>query len=109
MIKGFEHPNSINSYDVTEIKNRYCVDFGIDHIYYDYDETGTILMDFEKEDLDKIPFKNPHIITMTYTSEDRLRNILQQNNLLKGIYVDNDHGLIIPIEEFVKLGMPLKK
>lgn len=108
MIKAFEHPNSISSYDVTEIKNRYCVDFGTDHIFYDYDETGTILMDYEKEDIDKIPFENPHIITMTYTSEERLKNILQQKDFLKGIYIDNDYGLLVPKEEFVNLGMPIK-
>lgn len=107
-IKASQHSNSINCYDVSEIKNRYCVDFGTDHIFYDYDEAGTILMDFEKEDLGKIPFEDPHIITMTYTSEERLKNILQQNNFLKGIYVDNDYGLIVPIEEFIKLGMPIK-
>ena len=65
-------------------------------------------MDFEKKDLDKIPFRNPHIITMKYTSEECLKNILQQNNFPKEIYVDNDYGLIIPIEEFVMLGMPSK-
>ncbi len=108
-IKAFKHPNSINCYDVTEIRNRFCVDFGTDHIFYDYNETGTILMDYKKEELEKMPFKNPHVITMTYTSEKRLKNILQQKNFLEGIYVDNDYSLIIPIEEFVKLGMPIKK
>lgn len=108
-IKAFKHPNSINCYDVAEIKNRYCVDFGTDHIFYDYDETGIIYMDFEKEDLDKIPFKKPNVITMTYTSEERLKNILQEKNFPKGILVDNDYGLLIPIEKFVKLGMPMRK
>lgn len=107
-IKAFEHPNSINCYDVAEIKNRYCVDFETDHIFYDYDEDGSILMEFEENGLKKIPFKNPHIITLTYTSEERLKNVLKQNVFLKGIYIDNDYGLIVPIEEFIKLGMPIK-
>jgi len=105
VIKSINHPNSIRCY-VTEIKNRYCVDFGTDHIFYDYVEKETVLMDYEKNDLEKIPFKNPHFIIMTYTSEERLKNILKQNIFPKGIYVDNDFGLIVPIEEYIKLGMP---
>ena len=107
VIKAIKHPNSIRCYDVTEIKNRYCVDFGTDHIFYDYEETETVLMDYEKDHLKKIPFENPHFIIMTYTSEERLKNILKQNILPKGIYVDNDFGLIIPLEEFIKLGIPM--
>lgn len=108
VIKAIKHPDSIRCYDVNEIKNRYCVDFGTDHIFYDYDETGSILRDYERKDLKKIPFKNPHIIIMTYTSEERLRNILQHSIFPKGIYVDNDFGLIIPMEEYVRLGMPTR-
>ena len=106
-IKSIEHTNSINNYDVPEIKNRYCVDYGMDHVFYDYD--NSIIKDYEKVDLNKIPFSSPHFIVMIYKSEDRMRSILCQENFLKGIYVDNDYGLIIPIEDFIELGMPIDK
>ena len=46
---------------------------------------------------------------MVYTSEERMKNVIQQDNFPRGIYVNNDYGLIVPIEEFIKLGMPVDK
>ena len=37
---------------------------------------------------------------MTYTSEELMKGILLQDNFLKDIYIDDDQGSIIPIEEF---------
>ena len=101
-IKKIKHYNSVSSYDVDE--TRYCVDYGIDHVFYDYDES---VEDYEKEELSIIPFHDPHFITMIYTSEERLKCILQQEDFLKNIYIDNDHGIIVSIEKFIKMGMPL--
>jgi len=106
IIKAINHKDCIRCCDVDE--NRFLVDFGTDHIFYDYDVTQTTLMEYEKDELEKIPFKNPRIIIMTYTSEERLKDILKQNDFPKGIYVDNDFGLIVPLEEFIKLGIPLE-
>ncbi len=103
-IKAIEHYDSINSYDVTEIKGRYCVDYGKDHIFYDYN--NNIISDFEEDDLKKIPYLKPHFITMVYRLEERMKKVIQQENFLKDIYVDNDHGLIVPIKEFIQLDMP---
>lgn len=91
---------------MVEIKGRHCVDYGTDHVFYDCG--ANLIEEYEKEDLPKIPFNNPNFIMMVYTSEDRVKKVLQQNNFLKGIYVDNDHGLIVPIEEFIHLGMPVQ-
>jgi hypothetical protein len=104
-VKSIEHYESISSHDVTEIDGRFCVDYGKDHIYYDYN--NNIISDYEDSDLRRIPFNNPHFIMMVYRSEERMRSILCQDNFLKGIYVDNDYGLILPIEEFIRLGMPM--
>lgn len=86
------------------IEGRYCINFGEDHIFYDYDE---ILDDFDEDELDKIPYSKPHFITMTYTSKSCVRNVLQQDNFPTDIYIDNDLGLILPVKKFVQQGMPL--
>ena len=107
-VKAIDHYGSISTYDVPEIKNRYCVDFGEDHILYDYEEGEVAIRDFEESDLKCFPFADIHVITMVYTTEQRMRKVLQQENYLNDVYVDNDHGLIVPIGEFIKLGMPVE-
>ena len=104
-IKKIKHNGSINSYDVNGIPNRYCVDFGDNHIFYDFD--NQIKTDYDVEELKKIPYTNPNFIIMTYTSEECVRKILGQDSFPDTIYIDNDYGLILPIKEFIKLGMPL--
>ena len=37
-IKSIKHYGCVNCYDVPNIAGRYCVDFGKDHIFYDYNE-----------------------------------------------------------------------
>jgi hypothetical protein len=44
---------------------------------------------------------------MIYTSKERMKTVIQQSNFLKGIYVDNDFGLLVPIKDFIKMGMPI--
>ncbi len=100
-VKNIDHYGCLRAYDVPDIGERYCVDFGNDHIFYDYEKGEDAMRDFEEEDLKKIPFANPHTITMIYQSEERMKMILQQDNYLRGIYVDDDHGQILPIEEFI--------
>jgi len=106
-IKEIEHYGSVSSYDVTEIKRRYCVDYGKDHIFYDYD--NNIISEYEESDLKKIPFHKPHFIMMVYRLEERMKKVIQQDNFLRGIHIDNDYGLIVSIEEFIKLGMPVEE
>jgi len=102
-VKSIEHYGCISSHDVDE--TRYCVDYGTDHIFYDYE--GDTFEDYEQEELDKIPFQKPHFMMMTYTSEERMKEVIQQDNFLRDVYIDNDYGLILPIEEFIKQGMPV--
>ncbi|MDE5792772.1 MAG: hypothetical protein K2H66_04520 [Oscillospiraceae bacterium] len=102
-IKKIEHYESIANYTVEGIPERYCVDFGKNHIFYDlnhnYDE-------FE-EDIKKVPFEKPIIITATYTEKECIRKVLLQENFPKNIYVDNDLGLIAPIKDYIYMRMPL--
>ncbi|KGE19583.1 hypothetical protein [Paenibacillus wynnii] len=81
--------------------DRFVVDYGDDHVFYENAED--IINDYEEEDLKKIPFSNPRFIMMTYTNEKLMKQILCQENFLRGIYVDDDNGNILPIEEFVLL------
>ena len=103
IIKKIEHYESISSNEVNE--RRYCINYGKDHIFYD--DPGNIIEDYEEEDRLKIPFKNPHFIMMVYTSKSLMKKILQQNNYLDDIYIDNDQGYILPIKEFIEMGMPV--
>jgi hypothetical protein len=97
-IKEITHINSI----ATEMNgNRYYVDFGEDHIFYD-DQEDVLIEEYDQEELNKIPFTNPHFILMIYQSEKRMKSILRQDDFLRGIYIDDDYGKIVPIEEFIK-------
>jgi len=78
--------------------NRFVVDYGGEHVFYEYVED--LINDYEEEELKAIPFDNPHFIMMTYTSEELMKKILCQDDFLKGIYVDDDNGNIVPIEQF---------
>ena len=102
-IKSINHYGSVASYDVVEIDGRYCVDFGEDHIFYDEDSN---ISDYE-EDLKLVPFTNPKILIMLFTSKECAKKILMQDNFPQDIYIDNDFGIITSIRNFISLGMPL--
>ena len=104
-IKAVKHDNSVSSHDVWE--GRYCVDYGTqDHIFYDYFDD--MISQYSDSERDKIPFSNPRFIMMVYKSGDRVKEIIQQDNFPRGIYVDNDSDVIVPIEEFIEMGMPME-
>jgi hypothetical protein len=104
-IKGIKHADSISSYDVSE--GRYCVNYGVqDHIFYDY--FSDMADQYTDSEFKIIPYTNPHFIMMVYKSGERVKRIIQQDNFLRGIYVDNDCDLIVPIEEFISMGMPME-
>jgi len=104
LVKSNKHLGSARSYDVWE--DRYCVDYDSDHIFYDYFEDMTDQYDDSERKI--IPFNNPHFIMMVYRSGDRVKEVIQQDNFLRGVYVDNDSGLIVPIEKFIEIGMPME-
>ncbi|OWA33547.1 hypothetical protein B9G55_19490 [Saccharibacillus sp. O16] len=80
--------------------NRFVVDYGEEHIFYHFSEN--IINDYEPEELQQIPFQNPRFILMIYKSKELMKKVLSQDNFVRGIYVDDDHGLILPIEEYIK-------
>lgn len=103
-IKSVKHEGCIARYDVKQIEGRYCVDYGKDHIFYDYNRN---IEEFE-EDFTKVPYISPHFITMIYTSEERVKQVLRLESFPKNIYIDNDHGIVLPIGKFIQIGMPLQ-
>lgn len=103
ILKNMDHFGSVSSYEVNEMGGRYCVDFGADHIFYDL-QANTV--DFE-EDIALVPFTRHTIIMMSYSSPERARRVLRQENFPQNIYIDNDYGLVVPLNEFIRLGMPM--
>ena len=97
-VKNINHCDSSDTYDVPSARARYWVSFGEDYVYYDfdYDVDGY-------EGLLKVPYKNPKSITMVYNSKERVKQVLKQDNFLKGIYVDDDADNILPIEDYIKI------
>ncbi|NGZ77702.1 hypothetical protein [Saccharibacillus alkalitolerans] len=80
--------------------NRFVVDYGKEHIFYEFSES--LINDYEFEELQKIPFQSPNFIMMIYKSKELMKKVLSQDNFIKGIYIDDDHGLIMPIEEYIE-------
>lgn len=102
-IRSVRHENSTAQYDVPQIRDRYAVDFGTDYIFYDF-----YGRDMEGYDPAELPVTRPNFITMRYTSEERVKRILRQRDFPQSVYVDNDHGVLLPLEAFIARGMPLK-
>lgn len=102
-LKKLEYSGASSTYDVKEIVGRYCLDYGDEHVYYDI---VTDLTDFQ-DDISTIPYNNPSIVMMTYTSTEIVRGILRQKDFPKDIYIDNDLGLTVPLRDFIDLGMPM--
>ena len=103
-VKSIKHDDSVSCHDVSE--GRFCIEFDTDHIFYDYFDD--MIDQYTETELSKIPFHNPQFIMIVYRSGERVKKIIQQNNFLRGVYVDNDAGVIVPIEEFIKMGMPME-
>ena len=97
--KNIEHFGKNKVADVDS--NRFVIDYENGHVFYDYVED--LINDYEEEERLLIPFLKPNFIMMIYSSEELMEEILLKENFPKGIYIDNDLGLMLPIEEFIKL------
>lgn len=97
LIRNLQHYGENKTTGLTE--NRIVVDYGHDHVFYESAED--IMNDYEEDDIKRIPFPNPQFIMMTYTNENLMKQILSQENFPRGIYIDDDNGNIMPIEDFI--------
>lgn len=100
-IKDMKHKASVRAYNAGA--DRYCVEYSSGHIFYDFD---TDISDWQEE-IEKLPFKASCCIMIVYTNAKNVRNELLQPDFLQNVYVDNDHGIILPIKEYIAVGMPM--
>lgn len=104
-LKSVKHNGYTKCYDVPGIEGRYCVEFEQGHIFYDF---ALDIGEFA-ENLSKVPYKKPHFIMMIYKSQELVKHILKLKDFPKNIYVDNDYGIVLPLKEFIEIGMPLNE
>lgn len=86
---------------VTQLENsRLVVDYGSDHIFYDF--MDKLIDDYTEEELRLIPFKNPNFIMMTFTAKERLIQVLRLGNFPADLYIDDDQGHIMELRKYVE-------
>lgn len=78
---------------------RCAIAYNDDYIYYD--SADDLLHYYDKNESGSIPFNNPRFILMSYSSSNILKKVLSQDNFLKGVYIDNNKGDIVPLEKFI--------
>lgn len=103
-IRDINYTGAIDTYDVKDIPNRFCVEYHKEYIFYDYESD---LTDY-KETLESIPILSPNVIVMSYSSSSLIRRVISQHDFPRDIYIDNTAGKILPIEEFIRKGIPLE-
>jgi len=93
-------PKSVDTRSHEPDDSRYVLEYVNDRIYYDYLPEG--ILDYEKSELLHLPFRSPRFIAMLYTSNEIMRDFFLKNaKYLANIYIDNDLGEIVPIQEFM--------
>ncbi|NEW04692.1 hypothetical protein GK047_01490 [Paenibacillus sp. SYP-B3998] len=98
-ISQFGHSGSRSEYMI--VPNRYVIEYENVHVYYD--DINNFVNEYDEDELLKIPFIKPVFISMTYTSNELMRDILSQSFFSKNLYVDNDHGCIVPLKDFINI------
>ena len=104
-IRGIEHPGNVHCYDDEELPRQYCVAYEQDYISYTYN--NEIINDYEEPEREEIPFCNPHFIVMRYRCAERAKSVISHDSFPKNVWIDNDYGLITPVDNFIALGMPM--
>ncbi|MBL1224617.1 hypothetical protein [Enterococcus sp. BWR-S5] len=101
-IQEIKKKDYYNCKQVTQLENdRVVVDYGAEHVFFDF--LDNLIEDYEKEELELLPFKNPHFIMMTFTSKKILKQVLMQNNFPTNLYVDDDDGMIMKMDKYIRL------
>lgn len=59
-----------------------------------------IIKEFSKEEIDIIGYDEPKIFMLTYDNEELLLKILSDNEMNKGLFID-DFGTLIKLEDFI--------
>ena len=88
---------STSIYDIDKTGKRYVVKYGKQFVTVNLvDRTDEI-----KELLSDIPYDNPTIVLLYYSSDKALRNMICNNEIFKEGYVINGLGMVMKINEFI--------
>lgn len=102
-IQNMKHHGSVRTYPVSD--DRFCVEYPDGHIFFDY---YTDLSDWQ-DTLEKLPFQAAAVIMLVYQNAANVRHVLTQPDFPKNVYVDNDFGMLLPLQEYVETGMPMEE
>jgi hypothetical protein len=98
-----EYPDSVDAGRVEGTGDRMVVEYESGYVFFDY--VPEVIDDYEEDRLEelfqKVSFKTPHFVMLTYSSEKILEKVLNQENFPNNLYVDDDYGTIMEIEKFV--------
>ena len=60
-----------------------------------------------KEELSLVSYDEPQITMFKYSSAEAMRKLLSYRNFPEDMYIYNNDGLTLPLEEFIQMGMPM--
>ena len=60
-----------------------------------------------KEELSTLPFTDPQITMVRYSSVEAMRKLLSLGNFPEDMFVYNNDGVVVPLDEFIQMGMPM--
>ena len=102
-IQGMQHFAAAGTCQVSD--DRFCAEYPEGHIYFDFD---TDLSDWQDE-TEKLPFKAEAVITIVYQNAAAVRDLLMQTDFPQNVYVDNDFGVLLPLQDYIAAGMPMEE
>ncbi len=102
-IQNMKHPCANRTYQVSV--DRFCAEYPDGNIFFDYD---TDLSDWHDE-LEKLPFQAAAVIMIIYRNAENVRHELMQPDFPQNVYVDNDFGVLLPLQEYIAAGMPMEE
>ena len=102
-IQNMKHPGAIRTYQVSD--DRFCAEYPDGHIFFD---SGTDLSDWQ-DALEKLPFQAAAVIMIVYRNAADVRHVLTQPDFPQNVYVDNDFGVLLPLQEYIAAGMPMEE
>ena len=102
-IQEMRHTGTTRTYYVSD--DRFCTEFPDGHIFFDY---NTDLSDWQ-DTLEKLPFQAEAVIMIVYRNAANVRHVLTQQDFPQDVYVDNDFGVLLPLQEYISAGMPMEE
>ncbi|AFM41479.1 hypothetical protein Desaci_2537 [Desulfosporosinus acidiphilus SJ4] len=97
VIERMEHNNCIRKY-YSNIW--FVVEYADSRVYYHIEPE--LIKEYEVE-LKVIPFKQPQFMLVDYISLGILKNLILTEYSMKNTWIDNNHGIILPIQDFITL------